>query len=71
MLRRKDRAPFILGWGQDAGLIPLAKQCLSCLEGGKRISVPAGADPVLTAHPSPMLQSKKEEWLDAILSSLS
>jgi hypothetical protein len=71
MLRRKDRAPFILGWGQDAGLIPLAKQCLSCLEGEKRISVPAGADPVLTAHPSPMLQSKKEEWLDAILSSLS
>ena len=29
MLRRKSGAPFILGWGQDAGLIPLAKQCLS------------------------------------------
>ncbi|MFA6173507.1 MAG: hypothetical protein WC334_06675 [Kiritimatiellales bacterium] len=69
MLRRKPGAPFILGWGQDAGLIPLAKQCLSRIEGEKIITVPAGNDPVLTAHPSPMLQSKKEEWLDAILAS--
>jgi len=69
MLRRKSGAPFILGWGQDAGLIPLAKQCLSRIEGENIITVPAGNDPVLTAHPSPMLQSKKEEWLDAILAS--
>ena len=69
MLRRKSGAPFILGWGQDAGLIPLAKQCLSRIKGEKIITVPAGNDPVLTAHPSPMLQSKKEEWLDAILAS--
>jgi hypothetical protein len=33
--------------------------------------VPAGNDPVLTAHPSPMLQSKKEEWLEAILAAFS
>jgi hypothetical protein len=71
MLRRKSGAPFILGWGQDAGLIPLAKQCLSRIEGGKIIAVPAGNDPVLTAHPSPMLQKKKEEWLDAILTTAS
>jgi hypothetical protein len=71
MLRRKSGAPFILGWGQDAGLIPLAKQCLSCIEGEKIIAVPAGNDPVLTAHPSPMLQKKKEEWLDAILAATS
>ncbi len=69
MLQRKPGAPFILGWGQDAGLIPLAKQCLSCIEGGKVITIPAGNDPALTAHPSPMLQSKKEEWLDAILAA--
>jgi hypothetical protein len=69
MLKRKPNAPFILGWGQDAGLIPLAKQCLSRIKGEKIITVPAGNDPVLTAHPSPMLQSKKEEWLDAILAS--
>ena len=69
MLRRKPGAPFILGWGQDAGLIPLAKQCLSCIDGEKIIAVPAGNDPALTAHPSPMLQRKKEEWLDAILAA--
>jgi hypothetical protein len=69
MLRRKPGAPFILGWGQDAGLIPLAKQCLTCIDGEKIIAVPAGNDPVLTAHPSPMLQRKKEEWLDAILAA--
>jgi len=71
MLKRKLGAPFILGWGQDAGLIPLAKQCLSCIEGEKTITVPAGNDPVLTAHPSPMLQSKKEAWLESILAALS
>ena len=71
MLRRKPAASFIIGWGQDAGLIPLAKQCLSRISGEKIITVPAGNDPVLTAHPSPMLQKKKEEWLDAILSASS
>lgn len=71
MLRRKPGAPVILGWGQDAGLIPLAKQCLSRIAGEKIITVSAGNDPVLTAHPSPMLQSKKEEWLTAIQSALN
>jgi hypothetical protein len=71
MLRRKTGAPFILGWGQDAGLIPLAKQCLISIDGEKIIAVPAGTDPALTAHPSPMLQRKKEEWLDAILTAAS
>lgn len=70
MLRRKPGAPFILGWGQDPGLIPLARQCLSRIEGERNISVPAGKDPVLTAHPSPMLQSKKEDWIGTILSAL-
>ena len=70
LLRRKSGAPFILGWGQDAGLIPLAEQCLKCIAGEKIITVPAGANPVLTAHPSPMLQSKKEIWLETILAAL-
>ena len=69
MLKRKPGAPFILGWGQDAGLIPLATQCLDCIN-GKVITVPAGNDPVLTAHPSPMLQTKKEAWLVAIRRAL-
>lgn len=69
MLRRKDGAPFILGWGQDAGLIPLAKQCLSRIEGEHIITVPAGNDRILTAHPSPMLQAKKLAWLESILNA--
>jgi hypothetical protein len=71
MLKRKPDAPFILGWGQDAGLIPLAVQCLACIDGEKRVTVPAGNDPALTAHPSPMLQKKKEGWIEAILSALN
>ncbi len=71
MLQRKSGAPFILGWGQDTGLLPLAKQCLDCIQGEKFVTVPAGSDPVLTAHPSPMLQAKKEAWLDAILAALN
>ncbi len=70
MLKRKPGAPFILGWGQDAGLIPLARQCLDCIDGEKTVTVPAGPDPVLTAHPSPMLQAKKEAWLENILTAL-
>lgn len=71
MLRRKNDAPFILGWGQDPGLIPLAKQCLACIDGEKTVTVPVGNDPVLTAHPSPMLQAKKIEWLETIRSELN
>jgi hypothetical protein len=70
MLKRKPGAPFILGWGQDPGLIPLAKQCLSCIEDQRVVTVPAGTDPVLTAHPSPMLQAKKDAWLDTIRAAL-
>ena len=70
MLQRKPGAPFILGWGQDAGLIPLAKQCLNCIEGEKIVTVPSETNPILTAHPSPMMQDKKEAWLDDILAAL-
>ena len=70
MLHRKNGAPFIIGWGQDAGLIPLAKQCLSCMKGEKIVTIPSENDPILTAHPSPMMQAKKEEWLKNILAAL-
>jgi hypothetical protein len=71
MFCRKKGAPFILGWGQNAALIPLAEQCLSHMKGEKIITVPAGNNPALTAHPSPMLQKKKKEWLCAILHAVS
>jgi len=71
MLKRKPGAPFILGWGQDAGLIPLATQCLSCIEGEKIVTIPSENNPILTAHPSPMMQAKKEEWIENILAELA
>jgi len=70
VLRRKDGAPLILGWGQDAGLLPLATQCLSCIEGERVVTIPSENNPILTAHPSPMMQAKKEEWIGNILAAL-
>jgi len=70
VLKRKPGAPFILGWGQDAGLIPLATQCLDCINGEKLVTVPSESNPILTAHPSPMMQAKKEEWIENILTTL-
>jgi hypothetical protein len=71
MLKRKPGAPFILGWGQDTGLVPLAQQCLGCIEGERIVTVSSEVDPILTAHPSPMLQAKKEAWLADIRAALN
>ncbi len=70
MLTRKKEAPIILGWGQDPGLIPLAEQCLRCIQGERIVTLPSDTNPILTAHPSPMMQDKKEEWLAKILTAL-
>jgi len=69
-LRRKNSTPIMLGWGQDTGLIPLATQCLKRLEGEPTCTVPSDVHPLLNAHPSPMLQSKKLQWLDDMLAAL-
>lgn len=65
-IRRRGNHPILLGWGQDAGLIPLAEQCLERLTGEPVCTVASDVHPLLNAHPSPMLQSKKLEWLDRI-----
>lgn len=70
MLRRKPGAPLILGWGQSAGLLPLAEACRAVLGEAFIVSVPCGNHPALTAHPSPMLQTAKEEWVRLILQQL-
>ena len=61
---------MLLGWGQDAGLLPLAEQCMKRLEEEPVSSVPSDVHPLLNAHPSPMLQSKKLMWLDTIMKEL-
>lgn len=69
-LKRKRNTPVLLGWGQDAGLLPLAEQCMKCLEGEPICTVPSDVHPMLNAHPSPMLQSKKLHWLEAMVREL-
>ena len=70
-LLRKKRTPVLLGWGQDPGLIRLAEQCLACLEGELTCTVASDVHPLLNAHPSPMLQSKKLEWLETMIRELA
>ena len=69
-LRRKTPVPIMLGWGQDTGLIPLATQCMARLETEPTCTVPSDVHPLLNAHPSPMLQTKKLQWLDDMLAAL-
>jgi len=69
-LRRKKNVPILLGWGQDPGLLPLAKQCLGRIGSEPTATVPSGVHPLLNAHPSPMLQRKKLDWLGGMLQAL-
>ncbi len=69
-LKRRRPTPVLLGWGQDAGLIPLARQCLGRLGAEATCTVASDVHPLLNAHPSPMLQSKKLQWLEGMLAAL-
>ena len=69
-LRRKGNTPILLGWGQVPGLVPLAEQCMKRIDGEPTRTVPSEVHPLLNAHPSPMLQSKKLLWLDNMLQAL-
>lgn len=69
-LLRKGNHPIMLGWGQDAGLIPLAEQCLKRIKGEPFCTVASDVHPLLNAHPSPMLQSKKLQWLGNMIKEL-
>ncbi|MBN2162065.1 MAG: hypothetical protein JXR25_11395 [Pontiellaceae bacterium] len=69
-LKRSRPTPILLGWGQDVGLIPLAEQCMKRLDREPVCTVSSDVHPLLNAHPSPMLQSKKLLWLDSILAAI-
>ena len=69
-LKRNGNTPVMLGWGQDPGLIPLAEQCMKRIEGEPVCTVPSDVHPLLNAHPSPMLQSKKLQWLESMVQEL-
>lgn len=69
-LKRKTRTPILLGWGQDPGLLPLADQCLKQIDGEPTCTVSSAVHPLLNSHPSPMLQKKKVEWLEAMIETI-
>jgi hypothetical protein len=69
-LKRRQSTPILLGWGQDVGLIPLAEQCMKKLDGEPTCTVQSDVHPLLNAHPSPMLQSKKLLWLETMTREL-
>ena len=70
-LKRKNNTPIMLGWGQVPGLLPLAGQCMERLSGEPTATVQSDVHPLLNAHPSPMLQRKKIEWLERMRSALA
>jgi hypothetical protein len=70
-LSRKTATPIMLGWGQDLGLLPLVEQCLQRIDGEPFATVPSAVHPLLNAHPSPMLQKKKLQWLETMIQELS
>lgn len=70
-LRRKKGGPILLGWGQDAGLLPLAAQCMERLGEEHTYTVSSPVDPLLNAHPSPMMQKAKIAWLENMLAELA
>ncbi len=69
-LKRKGNTPVMLGWGQVPGLVPLAEQCMKRIDGEPVCTVPSDVHPLLNSHPSPMLQSKKLQWLDSMIQAL-
>jgi hypothetical protein len=69
-LKRNNNTPILLGWGQDPGLLPLVGQCLARIAGEPTCTVASEVHPLLNAHPSPMLQKKKIQWLETILREL-
>ena len=69
-LERKTKTPILLGWGQDTGLLPMVELCLEKISGQPICTVPSDLHPLLNAHPSPMLQKKKLQWLETILHNL-
>ncbi|MEG3640947.1 hypothetical protein [Magnetococcus sp. PR-3] len=66
-----DRStPVLVGWGRHKGLLPLVQQAMQTLQGRPMVGVPVEGQPMLFAHPSPMLQKMKEAWLSQIVQRL-
>ncbi len=67
-----DETPVVVGWGRFEKMNDYARCSLRYFKGRSVIGVPVSdKNDALFAHPSPMLQAKKEQWLEAILERLN
>ncbi|MGN7612908.1 hypothetical protein ACQZV8_12580 [Magnetococcales bacterium HHB-1] len=64
------KRPIIAGWGRNKGLLPLATRCLTQIQAWPVVGVSVNEEQTLFAHPSPMLQKLKDNWITAILQQL-
>ena len=67
----KKRRPLLVGWGRDVALLQLANLALERFKGWSIYGKAVDEDKVLFSHPSPMLQSMKEQWVRTILTQMS
>lgn len=65
-----EGTPLLLGWGQDAKLLPLAEKALAAF-GERTVFGIAAKRAGLYQYPSPTLQSGKDAWLAAITNQLA
>jgi len=70
LMGKAGAAPMILGWGRDERLLPLVYQALPKLKKWDTYGVKANDEGTLYGHPSPMLESKKIEWLASIIKQI-
>lgn len=67
LIGANKNTPFLLGWGRDKMLLPLALQCLEYIKDRKCYGIAVNSERTLFGHPSPMLQTAKDEFLNKIL----
>ncbi len=61
------RVSMLAGWGRHKALESLAKACVDRFKGWHRVGVPVPGARHLYAHPSPMLQRMKDQWLQDVM----
>ncbi len=71
LVGKKARIPALLGWGRSTALMPLAQLALERLQGFSVYGKAVDEQKILFAHPSPMLQRMKEQWVDEMLKQMS
>jgi hypothetical protein len=65
-LNLKPEAPVILGWGNESFLCPLARAALQSLAGYIMVGVSKNDNLCYFSYPSPLLKTKKVQWLTEI-----